>query len=187
MLKKVSSSIVLLIFIPASSINPKSNLIGEKINHFISQSCSFLLFFLYKINLDYQDLYLNDVFLKLNQVFKEKKMIFTKIESQITLENLHFPSYNLTITANTHWQNPTQFHKETNIHKIMKKHSLYKLPTVHVESPESSEATCKPFSRGLTLVSGTFKTTSVAALETLNLPVPTCTDCKKKTSVTYTL
>lgn len=30
MLKKVSSSIVLLIFIPASSINPKSNLNEEK-------------------------------------------------------------------------------------------------------------------------------------------------------------
>lgn len=30
MLKEVSSSIVLLIFIPASSINPKSNLIGGK-------------------------------------------------------------------------------------------------------------------------------------------------------------
>lgn len=30
MLKEVSSSIVLLIFIPASSINPKSNLIGRK-------------------------------------------------------------------------------------------------------------------------------------------------------------
>jgi len=58
---------------------------------------------------------------------------------------------------------------------------------VHVESPESSEATCKPFSRGLTLVSGTFKITSVAALEALSLPVPTCTHCKEKASVALRL
>lgn len=58
---------------------------------------------------------------------------------------------------------------------------------MHVESPESSEATCKPFSRGLTLVSGTFKITSVAALEALNLPVPTCTHYKEKASVTLRL
>lgn len=71
--------------------------------------------------------------------------------------------------------------------QLPKKPSLYKLPTVHVESPESSEATCKPFSRGLTLVSGTFKITSVAAWEALSLPVPTCTHCKEEASVTFTL
>ena len=70
---------------------------------------------------------------------------------------------------------------------VMKKTSCYKLLTVHVESPESSEATCKPFSKGLTLVSGTFKITSVAALEALSLPVPTCTHCKEKASVTHRL
>lgn len=74
-----------------------------------------------------------------------------------------------------------------NCYKKTQKPSLYKLPTVHVESPESSEATCMPFSRGLTLVSGTFKITSVAALEALSLPVPTCTHCKQKASVTLRL
>lgn len=53
MLKKVSSSIVLLIFIPASSINPKSNLNGEKRKQIITLSINnaTLLFFLYELHL----------------------------------------------------------------------------------------------------------------------------------------
>lgn len=40
----------------------------------------------------------------------------------------------------------------------MKKHEAGGL-TVHVDRPESSDATLSPFSRVVTLVSGTFKTT----------------------------
>lgn len=68
------------------------------------------------------------------------------------------------------------------MHGVTKTSFLYKLLTVHVESPESSEATCKPFCRGLTLVSGTFKITSVAALEARSLPAPICTHCNEKAS-----
>ena len=44
--------------------------------------------------------------------------------------------------------------------------------TVHVESPESSEATLSPFSKQVTRVSGTFRTTCVAACVLLNLFPP---------------
>lgn len=44
--------------------------------------------------------------------------------------------------------------------------------TVHVDSPESSEATLSPFSRRVTRVSGTFRTTWVAACVLLNLFPP---------------
>lgn len=43
MLKKVSSSIVLLIFIPASSINPKSNLEEKKTKRSFYQLTAFSL------------------------------------------------------------------------------------------------------------------------------------------------
>lgn len=48
--------------------------------------------------------------------------------------------------------------------------------TVHVESPESSEATLSPFSKQVTLVSGTFRKTCVAACVLLNLFPPKYND-----------
>lgn len=55
---------------------------------------------------------------------------------------------------------------------------------MHVERPESSEATRRPFSREDTLVSGTFKTTCVATWVVLNLLTPRCMGCKEKPLVT---
>lgn len=43
---------------------------------------------------------------------------------------------------------------------------------MHVESPESSEATLSPFSKHVTRVSGTFRTTCVAACVLLGLFPP---------------
>lgn len=48
--------------------------------------------------------------------------------------------------------------------------------TVHVASPESSEATLSPFSKQVTRVSGTFRTTCVAACVLLNLFPPRYND-----------